>query len=194
MPRRAALDQSDLFPALPDAPDGFAYATDLMSEAEEAGLITRFADLPFRPFDFHGYEGNRRVVSYGWKYDHAGRALRASEPLPAFLLPLREKAAAFADLEPVALAQALVTEYAPGAGIGWHRDKAVFDQVLAISLGAPCRLRLRRRLDGGWERRAVIVAPRSIYRLRGPVRTEWEHSIPPQDRLRYSVTFRSLTG
>jgi len=33
---------------------------------------------------------------------------------------------------------------------------------------------------------------RSAYLLRGPVRRDWEHSIPPLDQLRYSVTFRSV--
>jgi alkylated DNA repair dioxygenase AlkB len=36
------------------------------------------------------------------------------------------------------------------------------------------------------------VAPRSAYLLRGPARFDWEHSIPPLDRLRYSVTFRTF--
>jgi alkylated DNA repair dioxygenase AlkB len=33
---------------------------------------------------------------------------------------------------------------------------------------------------------------RSIYLMRGPSRTEWEHSIPAVDALRYSITFRSM--
>lgn len=101
--------------------------------------------------------------------------LRRAAELPAFLLALREIAAAVAGTAPARLQQVLVTEYAVGAGIGWHRDKAVFGDVVGISLGAPCRRRLRRA--GG---------------LRGPARSEWEHSIPAVDALRYSVTFRSL--
>jgi len=42
----------------------------------------------------------------------------------------------------------LVTEYGSGAGIGWHRDKAVFGEVVGISLLAPCVLRFRRKLNG----------------------------------------------
>ena len=34
--------------------------------------------------------------------------------------------------------------------------------------------------------------PRSAYLLRGPVRRNWEHSIPPVEHLRYSVTFRNF--
>jgi hypothetical protein len=49
---------------------------------------------------FHGYLGNRRTVSFGWKYDYAGRVLRVSDDLPAFSLPLRDKAADLAGLVP----------------------------------------------------------------------------------------------
>src|SRR5205085_2830714 len=108
-----------------------------------------------------------------------------------FLLPLRGRAAAFAGLDPDELADALVTEYSPGAAIGWHRDRPIFGDVIGISLGAPCRFRLRRKLGDRWERASLVLRPRSAYLLRGPVRHEWQHSIPPVEALRYSVTFRS---
>jgi alkylated DNA repair dioxygenase AlkB len=44
----------------------------------------------------------------------------------------------------------------------------------------------------GWERRKLMVEPRSIYLLRGSSRTEWEHSIPGVESLRYSLTFRNV--
>jgi alkylated DNA repair dioxygenase AlkB len=112
--------------------------------------------------------------------------------LPEFLLPLRERAAEVGGLAPDSLQQVLVTEYAPGAPIGWHRDKPMFQDVVAISFLAPCLLRFRCRLHDGWERRSLEVVPRSAYVLRGAARTEWEHSIPPLSALRYSVTFRNL--
>jgi alkylated DNA repair dioxygenase AlkB len=118
--------------------------------------------------------------------------VRRAEDLPDFLLPLRDYAAAFAGIDPAALEHALVTEYSPGAGIGWHRDRPVFDDVIGISLAAPCRFRLRRRQGTTWRRAALNLAPRSAYLLRGPVRRDWEHSIPPVEQLRYSVTFRSI--
>jgi len=37
------------------------------------------------------------------------------------------------------------------------------------------------------------IEPRSIYVLSGEARTVWEHSIPPLDKLRYSLTFRTLS-
>jgi len=85
-----------------------------------------------------------------------------------------------------------VTEYAPGAGIGWHKDKAIFGEIVGVSLLAPCTFRLRRREGTGWQRLSFIAEPRSAYLLSGPSRMLWEHSIPPLDRLRYSVTFRNL--
>jgi alkylated DNA repair dioxygenase AlkB len=140
----------------------------------------------------HGFFGNRRIVSYGWRYDYAGRALKESDPMPDFLLPLRDAAGRFAGLPAESFQQALVTEYAPGAGIGWHRDKPMFEDVVAFSLLAPCTLRLRHKDDGGWIRRSQLVAPRSAYLLRGPARFAWEHSIPPLTALRYSITFRTF--
>jgi alkylated DNA repair dioxygenase AlkB len=178
----------------PALPDGFKYAPDLLGGADEAALLAHVRELPFRDFEFHGYTGRRRVVSFGWHYDFAERRLRKADDIPAFLLALREPAAAFAGLAPAALQHVLVTEYAPGAGIGWHRDKAVFGEVVGISLLSPCTFRLRRAAGEGWERVNVPAEPRSAYLLSGPSRTEWEHSVPPVGALRYSVTFRNLHG
>jgi alkylated DNA repair dioxygenase AlkB len=95
-------------------------------------------------------------------------------------------------VSPVALQQVLVTEYAAGASIGWHRDKAIFGEVIGISLLSSCRFRLRRRAGTSWERVSFKAQPRSAYLLQGPSRTEWEHSIPAVEALRYSITFRNF--
>lgn len=173
-------------------PEGFRYRPEFLSRAEEAELLARLPELPFREFEFHGYFGKRRVVSFGIRYDFADRAMHPAEDIPDYLQPVRDRAAAFARLAPADLPHALVTEYQAGAPIGWHRDRPVFDSVIGISLGSECRFRFRRKRAGGWERTAVTLMPRSAYLLRGPSRTEWEHSIPPADQLRYSITFRSL--
>jgi len=57
-----------------------------------------------------------------------------------------------------------------------------------------CRFRLRRKAGPRWERYAFTAEPRSAYVLRGPARTEWEHSIPAIEGLRYSITFRQRAG
>lgn len=186
------MAQPSLFDSAPALPEGFAYTPDLLSPKAERALLERLVELPFREFLFQGYTGKRRVVSFGWEYDFNDRTLREAEPLPDFLLPVREQAAAFAGLAAEQLPHVLITEYAPGAGIGWHRDKGVFGDVVGISLGSACRFRLRRKAGERWERVSLQLEPRSAYLLRGPSRTEWEHSIPVAEALRYSLTFRTL--
>jgi alkylated DNA repair dioxygenase AlkB len=156
--------------------------------------VRRLEGLSLNPFEFHGYLGKRRVKSFGWQYDYAGRALRPSEPMPDFLEPLRQRAAAVTGLDVRRLQQVLVTEYAAGVSIGWHRDKPMFEDVVALSFLSRCRLRLRRKHGARWQRWAAEIAPRSIYRLSGSARHEWEHSIPPVEGLRYSVTFRTFVA
>lgn len=173
-------------------PEGLDYRPTLISPEEEQALAGRFASLPFKPFEFQGFTGNRRTVSFGWHYAFDGSGLHEAAPIPDFLLPVRAKAAAFARLEPEALSHALLIEYAPGAGIGWHRDRPVFGEVVGVSLLAPARLRFRRRSGTKWERFALMAEPRSAYHLTGPARAEWEHSIAPMELLRYSITFRTL--
>jgi alkylated DNA repair dioxygenase AlkB len=177
----------------PYLPEGFNYRHELIGTAEEDALLAHVCQLPFREFEFHGYKGKRRVVSFGWRYDFSARHLQKADDIPEYLLPLREAAAEFAGLEAEEFQHVMVTEYSPGAGIGWHRDKAVFGQVVGISLLAPCVLRQRRKVaEKKWERVNVVAAPRSAYFLSGQARSEWEHSIPPVEALRYSITFRNL--
>ncbi len=186
------LDQTDLFGTVHTWPEGFDYREHVVAMDDEQALIECIQQLPFKPFEFHGFHGNRRVVSFGWRYDYSAATLRPSDEIPSFLLPLRAQAAAFAGIAAGELQQILINEYAPGAGIGWHRDRPMFEDVIAISLGSTCFLRMRRKQGSGWGRSTQTVHPRSAYLLRGSARREWEHSIPPVDRLRYSVTFRNF--
>ena len=187
-------DQLTLLGAGPELPEGFRYQPDVISAEDEQDLTERIRELPLKEFEFHGFTAKRRVISYGWKYDFEAREVRQAEEIPSWLLPLREKAAEFAGITPDQLQQALVMEYDVGAAIGWHRDKAVFGDVIGVSLLSSCRFRLRRKAGTKWERVSLIADARSAYLLRGPSRTEWEHSIPAVDALRYSITFRSFRG
>jgi len=184
--------QRSLFEDPPRLPEGFRYEENLLSLNQERALIASFNCLPFREFEYRGFLGKRRTVSFGWRYDFNVRELQETQHIPTFLLPLRRTAAKFANVSEDRLQHALVTEYAPGAPIGWHRDRPEFKDVIGISLGAPCLFRFRRKKGTRWERSSIELQPRSAYLLRGPVRMDWQHSIPPVDKLRYSVTFRSL--
>jgi alkylated DNA repair dioxygenase AlkB len=167
----------------------------VVSTAEETELAAQLGELPFAPFDFHGHFGNRRVVSFGSRYDYGSAKVEAAPPIPDFLLPLRERVAALADLPPEAFVQALINEYRPGAGIGWHRDRPQYGKVVGVSLLSPCELRFRRKAGAGWARAKAPLAPRSAYLLDGPARSVWQHSIVPQvGAPRYSITFRTLAG
>ena len=185
-------NQLGFFEVGQNLPLGFKYQAHLLSAHDEQLLVEQLAVLPLRAFEFRGYLGKRRVISFGWLYDFNKGTLRKADEIPSYLLPLRDSVGHFAGMAPSDLRQVLVTEYASGAGIGWHRDKPMFDQVVGISLLSPCLLRFRRRLGTAWERVSLTAEPCSVYLLQGPSRMEWEHSIPAVDSLRYSVTFRSF--
>ena len=185
-------DQLAFFDAPGGWPEGFKYQPEIISREHEQTLLDHLRQLPLKEFQFHGYVGKRRTISFGWHYDFAHEKLERDAAIPSFLLPLRTVAAEFAEMKPDELQQALVIEYGAGAAIGWHRDKPVFGDVIGVSLLSPCRFRFRRRAGKQWERASLTAEPRSAYLLRGPSRTEWEHSIPAVETPRYSITFRSL--
>lgn len=182
----------DLPPPRPALPEGFVYRPEALTLDEEATLAARLADLGFAPFEFRGYLGKRQVVSFGWRYDFTAGGLRPAEPIPDFLESLRARAAEAGGLPAGELQQVLVTRYPPGAAIGWHKDRPEFAEVVGVSLLAPGLFRFRRRRGSAWERASLTVEPRSLYVLAGPARYDWEHSLPPVERLRYSITFRRL--
>ena len=170
------------------APEGFEYRRDFIGTDEEAGLLAAIQAMEFSEIRMRGVVAKRRTIHLGWLYGYETWRITPGPPIPPVLEPLRARVAAEASVEPAELAEALITEYPPGAGIGWHRDAPMFGIVAAVSLAGACRLRLRR----GDEKAEVLVEPRSIYLLTGRARTEWQHQIPPTKELRYSITFRTL--
>jgi alkylated DNA repair dioxygenase AlkB len=172
---------------------GLDYHEELISEREHDALIRRLEVLDLAPFRFHGWLGNRKTQSFGWRYDFEDASFTPAEPLPDWLLPVRDRAASFAGLRRDDFVHVLIARYDPGAGIGWHRDRDVFEQVVGMSLNSPATLRFRRRTEPGFRRASLDVAPRSAYLLSGEARHNWEHSITPGDELRFSITFRSLS-
>ncbi|MDR6530301.1 alkylated DNA repair dioxygenase AlkB [Caulobacter rhizosphaerae] len=180
-----------LAPKMP-LPEGFRYQDNLITAEEERDLVARFQDLPFKPYEHLGYFGNRRIAGFGWRQDDDGKMIETGEPIPDVLAPLLDKVAAFTGLARDAFRHALVTEYSPGAGIGWHRDRPPAVAIAGVSLLSPCNFRLRRKVGETWRRASIIAAPRSAYLMSGPARSDWQHSIPQVEAMRYSVTFRTV--
>jgi alkylated DNA repair dioxygenase AlkB len=176
----------------PAVPEGFRYQPEIITEQEEAELVEQLQKLDWKPFAFHGYEGNRRVVSFGLRYNYDRREVETASAPPAFLDFVRQKVADFTRRPPQDFKQIGINEYRAGAGVGWHRDKPQFGDVVGISLLAPTKLRFRRCQGTSWIRATHVVQPRSAYLLSGPARQVWEHSVPPLSSLRYSLMFRTL--
>jgi alkylated DNA repair protein (DNA oxidative demethylase) len=189
--RRIVSHQQDLFP-LEGAPDGLLFEPEIMTPIEEAAFLEVIKTLPFGAFRMHGVDARRRVVRFGVHYVAGSAAMRPVSDFPLPLEPLRARAAAVAGVPPRLLLESLVTEYAPGAGIGWHCDSPPFGIVAGISLGGACRMRFQ--CAEGAERRtwAIELPPRSLYVMSGSVREEWQHSIPAVKEPRWSITFRTL--
>jgi alkylated DNA repair dioxygenase AlkB len=183
--------QGELF-APPPPVAGFRLVPEAVSEAEEARLAALIDAAPLAPFQFGQWEGKRLTVHYGSAYDYQRGRPTEAPPLPDWLADLRARLAPLVGRDPEAFVQGLLIRYDPGAGIGWHRDRPQYGEVLGLSLSAPAMLRLRRRTDSGFERRSVELPRRSLYLLSGEVRREWEHSIAPMEVTRRSVTLRTM--
>jgi alkylated DNA repair dioxygenase AlkB len=181
----------DLFGA--PAIAGLEYRPEFITPVEEQELIGHLGEEDLSPFKFQGWTGKRLTRTFGWRYDFDDRSFATSEPIPDWLESLRSKAAVFANIATEDFVHVLLVRYDLGSGIGWHRDRPVFETVVGISLGSPATLRFRRRRPGGFDRANVEVEPRSAYWLSGPARHEWEHSIAPGETLRFSITFRTLS-
>jgi alkylated DNA repair dioxygenase AlkB len=172
---------------------GLDYRANFIAPDEEQRLIGRLETLYLSPFRFHGWLGNRKTQSFGWRYDFDDASFTPTEPIPDWLQPLRDKAAAFAGVALCDIHHALIARYDPGAGIGWHKDRDVFEKVVGTSLGTPTTLRFRQRGSGTFRRANLEVEPRSAYLLSGEARWNWEHRITPGEQLRFSITFRTLS-
>ena len=172
---------------------GLTYEDDFISKAEEKKLLDRLIALELAPFRFHGWQGNRKTQSFGWRYDFDDASFTRTEPVPDWLRPVREKVAALAELAPEDFVHVLLARYDPGAGIGWHRDRDVFEKVVGVSLNTPATLRFRQRTATSFRRASLKLEPRSAYLISGESRWDWEHSITPGDQLRFSITFRTLS-
>jgi alkylated DNA repair dioxygenase AlkB len=179
------------------------YEPDFLAPAEETALLDTVRGLPLEDARYKQYTAKRRVASYGSSYDYEANQRTPAPPFPSFLQPLREKAAAWAGMRPEDFVHALVAEYRPGTQLGWHRDVPDFEVIVGVSLGTAGRMRFRPYPAVVTSRKSpvtrpapfeLLLEPRSIYRLSGPSRWNWQHSIPPTKALRYSITLRTLSA
>lgn len=182
---------TDLFgaPLIP----GLEMQSRFLDESEQRALIEKIDGADLTPFRFQQWTGKRLTQSFGWSYDFQNARLEAGPAFPNWLLPLRDRAAAAVNLYPDALAQALLIRYDPGAGIGWHRDRPIYEHVIGISLGASAEMRFRKREANGWHRTSAALESGELYHLSGEARHDWEHSIAPMKQPRWSITFRSFS-
>jgi len=181
-----------------DVPRGLHYRDDFINTDEEAELAGEIAHLEFSNFEMRGVVARRRVAFFGRTYDNDSRS---TPPIPTFLLALRDRIAAWARVDAQAFAMALVSEYPPGAPIGWHRDAPQYEIVGGLSLLSACRMKFRPYVSpgalaasGSGRRTAtheMTLERRSAYLMTGDARNAYEHHIPPVTTLRYSITFRS---
>jgi alkylated DNA repair dioxygenase AlkB len=190
-----SVQQQELFESKPRLPDGFVYRPAFLSPEEEATLLEVIERLPLEQARYRQFTARRRTLSYGYQYDFAAHSLDAAPAIPDFLLPLRGKVALWTGLPAEDFTHGLVTEYSPGAPLGWHRDVPDFEVVVGVSLRGAARMRLRPYRPGQRQRREEVIAlelqPRSAYQLRAEARWGWQHCIAPTSELRYSITFRT---
>lgn len=193
------MSQIELLPAEFALPRGLVYRADFISAEEQEILVAAIKKLDFTAPTMRGVPARRRTAHFGRSYEFDTFKLGDAPPLPDFLRPLRERAAILIGREPEQLMETLVSEYPPGAGIGWHRDAPPFGIIIGVSLAAPCTMKFRpwpAPKNSGKRTRPLtkLLEPRSVYVLDGEVRQLWQHHIPPGETLRYSVTFRTLRG
>jgi len=83
------------------------------------------------------------------------------------------------------------------ASFGWRYDYSQQKLEKAEDLPAwiepfIARIEAFARTGEKWERFTFDAQPRSLYMMAGASRHIWEHSIPPVERPRYSITFRTM--
>jgi alkylated DNA repair dioxygenase AlkB len=191
------MSQIQLFPIGPELPEGFIYKPQIISHQEEQSLVRATEQLNFAAVKMRDVVAKRRVAHFGRSYEYETAALTSAPPVPEFLLPLRQRVAEFAERDPEEFAEVLVTDYPPGAPIGWHRDAPAFDMIVGVSLLSECKMKFRpwpvEKLPSKRTKPLTqILQPRSAYILRGPSRNRWQHHIPAGKERRLSITFRTL--
>lgn len=74
-------------------PEGLVLDQTFLSEEEERELLARIESLDFRAVVMRGAVARRTVRGYGWKYGFENASVEPAEPLPDWLIPVRDRAA-----------------------------------------------------------------------------------------------------
>ena len=184
-------NQNNLAPTI-HHPEGFRYFEDVITPSEENEIVNFIQTLEFLPYVMRGQASRRGIVRFGHDYGAVGGDHHTVRPLTPELIRLRECAAEIAGLYAREFVASVVTHYPPGATIGWHSDMTMFGPVVfGFSLAASCIFKFRPKAEPK-KIYKLSLEPRSLYVMEGKVRSDWEHSIPPVKKDRYSITFRSL--
>lgn len=173
---------------------GLDYQADFISASHEESLLTLFHNeltWPDRP--------GRISLHYGYTFDYKTFGidpLIPYKPFPAWLEPL------IPPTESRPPDQVCLQYYPPGSGIPPHVDShRGWDQLYALSLGAPVFMRMRHGKYGD-EKVDVDLGPRSMMRFTRDSRLHWTHGIAKRktDTLadgtvrvrgeRWSITYR----
>lgn len=115
--------------SLTDEVAGFRHQAQIVSEDGDTRLASVLGQLDLKPFDFHGYQGNRRVISFGFKYNYLRRAIETASTILDFLGETLSRVADFVGCPKEDFRQIGINEYRLGAEIGWHKDKLEFGIV-----------------------------------------------------------------
>lgn len=187
--------QRTLFEDTANWPPGLLYQTEVLTTAEEGALLEGITRLPFTNATHREWTARRRVAGFGGRFDFDQRRFVETRPPPEFLKALRNRVGQWCGIEGTAFHHVLVSEYAPGTPLGWHRDAPCFETIAGVSLAGVARMRWRPHAPETSNARTtctVDLAPRSAYIMRGAARWDWQHAISPTKTRRYSITFRTL--
>src|SRR5690349_15414675 len=97
---------------------GLSYLADWITTEEEQDLLAHIDAFSFSEVRMHGATAKRKVVHFGWNYGYDSWRIEPTDPIPPWLLPVRERAATLISVPPETVEEVLISRYAPGAGIG----------------------------------------------------------------------------
>lgn len=181
--------QEKLFDQARRLPNGLVYRPDFITEDEEEVLLAMIESCGLAHMRYDIKDIGESVMT---RRRAAWFSERTPGGLPRWLHPLRGRIAKWLDVPKQRLTSALINEYIPGTGMGWHRDNEDIEHVVGVSLGAWCTMGFRpyalnRKEDVEW----LELERRSAYSMQGSVRWNYQHRVMPVKDTRYSITFRT---